>query len=66
MLGNIWEWCADTTYSAGFASGSLRGYKGGSWDYEAQYYYSVATSFSSYPVSTSTDIGFRVARSSVP
>jgi formylglycine-generating enzyme required for sulfatase activity len=56
MSGNVWEWCFD-------ASGSLRVFRGGSWNYYAD---SCAYRNNDSPSVTVSYIGIRVARSSVP
>jgi formylglycine-generating enzyme required for sulfatase activity len=74
MQGNVWEWCADwkADYSTGAAtgptgpaSGSLRVIRGGSWGYNADGC-RVAGRGIINPSNTYYNIGFRVARSSVP
>jgi formylglycine-generating enzyme required for sulfatase activity len=73
MHGNVWEWCADSYTSKleggvdpqGAASGANRVVRGGSWVNVASYC-RVAVRNNNYPSFTNGNIGFRVARSSVP
>jgi formylglycine-generating enzyme required for sulfatase activity len=74
MHGNVWELCADgyaahpsgaVTDPMGAASGSRRVCRGGGWSGNAEAY-RVANRYGSNPVDTSSLIGFRIARSSVP
>jgi formylglycine-generating enzyme required for sulfatase activity len=74
MQGNVWEWCSDwkadyptsaATDPTGPASGSDRVARGGSWSAYANYS-RVAYRYNYYPSFTGSNIGFRVARSSVP
>jgi hypothetical protein len=59
MSGNVFEWCFD------ISPGLNRVIRGGSWRYYESSC-SVAGLFGDYPSSTSSSVGFRVARSSVP
>ena len=62
MSGNVWEWCFDIYIYAA----PDRVVRGGSWNYSADDC-RVATRYDyHYPSDTNYDIGFRVARSSVP
>jgi formylglycine-generating enzyme required for sulfatase activity len=74
MSGNVWEWCRDRydeklsggVDPAGASSGTNRVFRGGGWSYNA-YGSRVAGRNGNYPSSTySSDIGFRVLRSSAP
>jgi formylglycine-generating enzyme required for sulfatase activity len=70
MSGNVWEWCWDwysDTVSTGTendptgpTSGSLRVFRGGSWDYGASYC-AVARRERAYPGSWIVNLGFRLA-----
>ncbi|WP_197454779.1 SUMF1/EgtB/PvdO family nonheme iron enzyme [Stieleria varia] len=69
MHGNVWEWCSDwkADYPAGSvtdpqgpSTGSLRGFRGGSWYDVAGYCRSADRNFIS-PGFRSYDLGFRVA-----
>ena len=74
MSGNVYEWCAywwADTLSGGVdpkgpASGSLRVYRGGSWRDDAYYCRVADRSVSGGPKNAFSNIGFRIARSSVP
>jgi formylglycine-generating enzyme required for sulfatase activity len=59
MSGNVFEWCFD------IYSGSDRVRRGGSWFRDASYC-RVANRISAIPTLTSSNVGIRVARSSVP
>jgi formylglycine-generating enzyme required for sulfatase activity len=74
MHGNVWELCQDWygPYESGLGvdpqgtvAGSYRVIRGGSWGFDAGNC-RVACRDGYYPTSTSYNIGFRVARSSVP
>jgi formylglycine-generating enzyme required for sulfatase activity len=73
MHGNVWEWCEDLYGDrlpggidpSGPASGVLRVFRGGSWSNSASYCRSACRS-SSTPMNTSSSIGFRLSRISVP
>lgn len=76
MAGNMWEWCWDwhdsnyygsspTNDPQGPASGMLRVYRGGGWNYGANFC-RAATRGISNPGNSSNGFGFRVARSSAP
>jgi len=74
IAGNVWEWCWDYTenYPAstqtdprGAFSGWSRANRGGSWINDATYS-CVATRDDDDPTYSSYNIGFRIARSSVP
>jgi sulfatase modifying factor 1 len=74
MHGNVSEWCADWygEYPAaavddpqGASSGSFRVTQGGGWPDFARYC-SLPARSRYYPTVRTNDIGFRVARSSVP
>lgn len=73
MMGNVWEWCSDryeayptaaVTNPTGPALGSLRVYRGGSWDLVAGTVRS-AFRFGLVPGSRLSLLGFRPALSSV-
>ena len=74
MHGNVWEWCADwygaypdgaLTNPQGAVSGTERVLRGGSWSGETGCC-RVAARYSYGPGGSGNDIGFRIARSSVP
>ncbi len=74
MSGNVWEWCEDDyhlTYTGAPGDGralvdlprsTLRALRGGSWDSFPGYECRSARRGESYPYSTHSVIGFRVAR----
>ena len=73
MHGNVWEWCQDchADYPSGSvadptgrSSSSVRGYRGGSWDFSAGNCRS-ANRFRISPSFRFNFLGFRVVRSSV-
>ncbi|MBR0477152.1 MAG: formylglycine-generating enzyme family protein, partial [Treponema sp.] len=68
MSGNVYEWCWDwydsngitaSTPSTGAASGSLRVFRGGSWNYNASYC-TVSIRSSNPPYNRAYSLGFRV------
>ena len=59
MSGNVWEWCFD------LSSGTFRVRRGGSW-YSLASTCRVAGRYDFYSSNSGTNLGFRVARSSVP
>ena len=69
MLGNVWEWCADSqrTYKLGAVvdpsggAGARRVRRGGSWRSDA-HHARAAARFSYAPSNRSFDLGFRLAR----
>ena len=73
MHGNVWEWCADWcdynqlggVDASGPASGTCRVIRGGSW---VDYAIACRAAYCNFddPTVRLNDIGFRVARSSVP
>lgn len=76
MVGNVWEWCWDwyggSYYASspasdprGPSSGPFRVGRGGSWDYDADSCRAASRSGGT-PGYASDDVGFRLARSSVP
>jgi len=73
MFGNVSEWCSDwhwdyptisVTDPTGPSVGVIRVYRGGSWDFDA-WGARAAVRFSADPVGWSTNLGFRLALSSV-
>jgi formylglycine-generating enzyme required for sulfatase activity len=71
LHGNVWEWCWDwygdyargaQTNPLGAGSGSVRVFRGGSWNSDARYLRS-AGRVSLTPASRDCDVGFRLARS---
>jgi formylglycine-generating enzyme len=75
MAGNVWEWCWDLYGAAtyvngasdprGGASGSVRVIRGGSWDFNA-FDCRAAYRGRNSPSIPISNLGFRIARSSVP
>ncbi len=57
LHGNVWEWCADL-YDP---NGSLRVYRGGGWNYSAEYC-RAASRYGSVPASSGSTLGLRLAR----
>ncbi len=73
-LGNVWEWCWDrkANYSAkslvdpeGAAEGSMRVFRGGSWDDRARSV-RAACRYWIHPVERASNLGFRLSRGRRP
>jgi formylglycine-generating enzyme required for sulfatase activity len=64
MMGNTWEWMESPYYDATFGTGSSRGWRGGSWQYDSYVLASSVRYHDFHPTDESNAVGFRVA--SVP
>jgi formylglycine-generating enzyme required for sulfatase activity len=74
MHGNVWEWCLDWlgdilvggTDPSGGPSGSGRGIRGGAWRDDANYCRAAGRYYASPNYTAGSNVGFRLALSSVP
>ncbi|MCX6866455.1 MAG: formylglycine-generating enzyme family protein, partial [Verrucomicrobia bacterium] len=74
MHGNVWEWCLDWlgdilvggTDPSGGPSGPGRGIRGGAWRDDANYCRAAYRNYAPPNYSAGSNVGFRVALSSVP